>query len=111
MEETKKNLSVPIPTIKQDFSESQIEKYILYCKLKTENRVKHSKTNIDFKDNYSRCLEKYYTLCLRDVSMYNQHEYNRLFLTQSKEPFITKSFDVCDKIIDVYTKTHAEDEK
>jgi hypothetical protein len=73
-----------------DFTKDRIEKYILYCKLRSENRT-HRNSGECFTQEYSRCLERYYTICLRDVNDHN-----------IREPCNRKNISICEKIIDTY---------
>lgn len=81
-----------------DFTQDRIGKYILYCKLRSENRTHRYKQNHHitndaefFHQEYSRCMEKYYTICLKDVYVHNM-----------REPYHRRNINICEKIIDAY---------
>lgn len=84
------------------FKIEDIEKYILYCKLCAEIRTKkydvlHSKetTKHLYNAEYGKCLEKYYTRCLKDVYDYN---YYTNYIDR-------KDISICERVIDAYYET------
>jgi len=82
-----------------NFTCEEIEKYVTYCKLRAETRNKKydhkysSETITQFYNaDYAKCLEKYYTRCLKDVYDYN------IYTNYVDRRDIT----ICERIIDAY---------
>lgn len=82
-----------------DFTTEEIDKYIMYCKLRANTRTKkydHQYTAETIQKFYNaecaKCLEKYYTRCLKDVYDYNHY-------TNYTD---RKDIVICERIIDAY---------
>lgn len=87
-----------------NFTTEEIDKYIMYCKLRADTRMKkydHQYTAETIQKIYNaecaRCLEKYYTRCLKDVYDYNHY-------TNYTD---RKDIAICERIIDAYLDSPA----
>lgn len=76
-----------------------IEKHIIFCKLRSEHISKKYEKNYDketikkiFKSEFTNKLERYYTLCLKNVTEYNHY-------TNYED---RQSINICETIIDRY---------
>lgn len=82
-----------------NFTTEEIDKYIMYCKLRADTRTKkydkqYNRDTIKkiYNADCAKCLEKYYTRCLKDVYDYNHY-------TNYTD---RKDITICERIIDVY---------